>query len=138
MQLSKAKFKKQNNKNINNKTKVGVGASLSIEKKASYLIPTMNCYGKNGQLRDPDFVRHKLYHPKQYQYSQDSILWVVLKISTIALRTRLIRVQLQHATKQVGLTIHFKTSSIKYSDNIIYKTQKPCTDLLQTQRLIES
>ena len=46
----------------------------------------------------------------------------------------------------VKLTIHFKTSLVRNSDNIKYKTQKPCnenqslksTDLRQTQRFIES
>ena len=44
------------------------------------------------------------------------------------------------------MTIHFKTSLVRNSDNIKYKTQKPCnenqslksTDLRQTQRFIES
>ena len=48
---------------------------------------------------------------------------------------------------QVGwIDMHFKTSLVRNSDNIKYKTQKPCnenqslksTDLRQTQRLIES
>ena len=42
--------------------------------------------------------------------------------------------------------MHFKTSLVRYSDNIKYKTQEPCnenqslksTDLHQTQRFIES
>ena len=46
----------------------------------------------------------------------------------------------------VKLTIHFKTSLVRNSDNIKYKMQKPCnenqslksTDLHQTQRFIES
>ena len=46
----------------------------------------------------------------------------------------------------VGLTIYFKTSLVRNSDNIKYKTQNPCnenqglksTDLRQTQRFIES
>ena len=106
----------------------------------------MNCYPRNGYLRDPDFTHHKLYRPNQYQYSQHPILWVVLNISTIVLRTRLIRVQLQHPIKYVGLTINFKTSLVRNSDNIKYQTQKPynenpslkSTDLLQIQRFIES
>ena len=57
----------------------------------------MNCYPRNGQLRDPDFTRHKLHHPNQLQFSQHPILWVVLNISTIVLRTRLIGVKSQHA-----------------------------------------
>ena len=116
------------------------GAYLSRnKKKASYIIPTINCYPRNEKLRDPDFTRRILYHPNQQQYSQHSILWVVL-------RTRLIRVLLQHPIKQVGLTIHFKTSLVRISDNIKYKAQKPCnenqslnsTDLHQTQRFIGS
>ena len=113
------------------------------EKKAGYIIPVMNCYPRNGQLRDTDFTPHTLYHPKQQQYSQHPILWVVLNISTIVLRTRLIRKLSQHPIKQVGLTIHFKTSLVRNSDNIKYKTQKPCnenpslksTDLRQAQEV---
>ena len=97
-------------------------SSLS-QKKASYMIPTMNCYPRNGQLRDPDFMRHILCHPNQCQYSQNPILRVVLNISKKVLRTRLIRVLLQHRIKQVGLTIHFKASLVRNSDNIKYKTQ---------------
>ena len=103
-----------------------VVVSLSLKKKAKnrpgYMIPTMNCYPTNGQLRDPDFTRRILYHPNQQQYSQHPILWVVLNISKKVLRTRLIRVLLQHPIKQVGLTIHFKTSLVRNSDNIKYKT----------------
>ena len=106
----------------------------------------MNCYPRNVQLRGPDFTCHKLYHPNQYQYFQHPILWVALNISTIVLRTRLIKLRSQHPIKQVGLTIHSKTSLVGNSDNIKYKTQNPCnenqslksTDLLQTQRFIES
>ena len=122
-----------------------LSVSLS-KKKAGYIIPTMNCYPRNGQLRDPDFTRRILYHPNQQQYSQHPILWVVLNIGTIVLRPRLIRVQSQHSIQQVGLTIHLKTSLARNFDNIKYKMQKPCnknailksTDLNQTQRLIES
>ena len=135
---------------INTKTKVAVSRCIISQrkekKKTGYIIPTMNCYPRNGQLRDPDFTRHKLYHPNQQQYSQHPILWVVLNISTIVLRTRLIRVQSQHPIKQVGLTIDSKTSLVRNSDNIKYKTQKPrnenpslkSTDLLQTQKFTES
>ena len=119
---------------------------MSLEKKASYLIPTMNWYPRNGYLRDPDFSRCILHHPNQQQYSQHPILWVLLNISTIVLRKRLIRVLSQHPFKQVGLTIHVKTSLVRNSDNIECKTQKPCnehqslkfTDLHQTQKFIES
>ena len=102
------------------------------EKKVGYIIPVINCYPRNGQLRDTDFTRHTLYHPKQQQYSQHPILWVVLNISTIVLRTRLIRVQSQHPIKLIELTIHSKTFLVRNSDNIKYKY------LLQTQRFIES
>ena len=116
------------------------------KKNAGCIIPTMNCYRGNGQLRDPDFTCHILYHPNQQQYSQHSIWWVVLDISKIVLRTRLIRVQSQHPIKQVGLAIHSKASLVINSDNIKYKTQKSCnenlslksTELCQTQRFIES
>ena len=104
------------------------GISLSLKKMVGYIISTINCNLRNGQLRDPDFTRHKLYHPNQYAYSQHPILWVVLNISTIILRTRLIRVQSQHPIKQVGLTIHSKTSLVRNSDNIKYKTQKSCNE----------
>ena len=110
------------------------------------MIPTMNCYPTNGQLRDPDFTRRILYHPNQQQYSQHPILLVVLNISKKVLRTKLIRLLWQHPIKQVGLTIHFKTSLVRNFDNIKYKVQKTCdhnqswksTDLRQTQRFIES
>ena len=139
---------------IINKAKVVVGVYLSSEKKEKkrkgglyktcQLITTN--YPRNGWLRDPDFTCHILYHPNQQQYSQHSILQVVLNISTIVLRTRLIRVQSQHPIKQVGLTIHSKTFLVRNSDNIKCKTQKPCnenpslksTDLRQSQRFIES
>ena len=98
---------------------------LSLEKTVVYIKPTMNCYPRNGQLRDPDFMRHILYHPKQYQYSQHSILWVVLSISAIVLRTRLVREKSQHPIKQVELTIYSKTSLIRNSNNLICKMQKP-------------
>ena len=116
------------------------------KKRTGYIIPTMNCYPRNGQLRDPYFTHHKLYHPNQCAYLQHLILWVVLNISAIILRTRLIRVQSQHPIKYVGLTIHSKTSLVRNSDNTKYKTQKPynenpslkSTDLLQTQSFTES
>ena len=106
----------------------------------------MNHYPRNGQLRDPNFTRHKLYHSNQYQYLQHSILWVVLNISAIVLTTRLTKVQLQNPIKQVGLLMHSKTSLVRNSDKMKYKMQKLCnenpslksTDLLQTQRFIES
>ena len=105
----------------------------------------MNCYPRIGQLRDPDFTRHKLYHSRQYQYLQHPILLVVLNISTIVLRTTLERLQSQRLIKKVGLTIHSETSLVINSDKKIYKMQKPSnenpglesTDLLQTQRFIE-
>ena len=104
------------------------------------MILTMNCYPKNGQFSDPDFTHHNLQHP---------ILGCSIKQqynSIVVLRTRLIRVQLQHPVKQVGLTIYSMTSQIRSSDNIINKMQKACngnpslksTDLLQAQRFIES
>ena len=91
-------------------------------------------------------MRRILYHPNQWQYTQHPIFWVVFNISTIALRARLIRVLSQHTIKQVRFTIQFKTSLVRNSDNIKYKTKKPCnknqslksTDLRQTQRFIES
>ena len=64
-----------------NKTKVAVNASISLEKRknAGY----MNGYLRNECLTDPNFTRYKLYQPKQYQYLQHPILWVLLNISTI-------------------------------------------------------
>ena len=138
---------------INTNTKVAVCRCIISQikekkkkKRTGYIIPTMNCYPRNGQLREPDFKPHRLYHSNQYQYSQHPILWVVLNISAIILRKRLIRVQSQHPIKQVGSTIHSKTSLVRNSDNTKYKTQKTynespslkSTDLLQTQRSNES
>ena len=128
---------------MNNKTKVVVGVSL---KKAGYIIPIINCYTINGQLRDPNFTRHKLYYPKQYRYLQHLIFWVVLNISTMVLRIRLIRERQQHFITQIRLTLNFKTSLVRNSNKLVYKTQKPCnenqslesTELFQTQRFIES
>ena len=109
-----------------------VGGYLSLKKKKkkkmSYIIPTKNCYPRNGQLRDPDLTHRILYHPNKQQYSQHLILWVVLNISKKVFRTRLMRVLLQLPIKQVGLTIHFKTPLVRNSDNIKYKTQKHCDD----------
>lgn len=51
-------------------------------KKVSYVIPTMNCYPREGQLRNPDLTYDKLYHPKQYQYSQHPIFYSVLNLGT--------------------------------------------------------
>ena len=120
--MPKTKYKKQN-ENENNKYSdknccMYVYISQRKEKKkkkkkrTGYIIPTMNCYPRNGQLRDPYFTHHKLYHPNQCAYLQHLILWVVLNISAIILRTRLIRVQSQHPIKYVGLTIHSKISLV--------------------------
>ena len=88
---------------INTKTEVAVCkciiSQIKEKKRTAYIIPTMNCYPRNGLLRDPDFTPHRLYHPNQYQYLQHPILWVVLNISAIVLRARLIRVQSQHPLK---------------------------------------
>ena len=43
---------------------------ISLEKKkAGCIIPTMKCSPRNGELRDLDFTRPKLYHPYQYVQS---------------------------------------------------------------------
>ena len=48
------KYQKQSKRNkvnkteIKNKTKVVVGASLSLEKNTIYTVPTMNFYPRNG------------------------------------------------------------------------------------------
>ena len=85
--------------------------------------------------------------PSRTNILQHPVLWVVLNISTIVLKRRLKRLQLQHPMKQVGLMIYSKTSMVRKSDNVIYhKIQKPCnenlilksTDLLQAQMFIES
>ena len=50
----------------------------------------MNCYTRNELIRYPNFMYHKLYHQKQHQYLQ----WTVLNISTkyqVVLRTPLSR-----------------------------------------------
>ena len=147
--MLKTKYNRQN-KNKNNKQQQKSCCMQCIisqrKKKTGYMIPTMNCYPRNGQVRDPHFTCHKLYHPNQYQYLQHPILWVLFNIIAIILRARLIRVQSQHPIKQVGLTIYSKTSLVRNSDNMKYRTQKPCNenpslksaDLLQTQRFIES
>ena len=54
----------------NSKSKVAVCRCIISQrkekkKKMGYIIPAMDCYPRNGQLRDPDFTRHKLYHPNQ-------------------------------------------------------------------------
>ena len=136
-------YQKHNKKNKKQKF---LQIHISLGKKLGYIIPTTNCYLRNGQFRDPNFTCHKLYYPNQNQYSQHPTLWDVLNISTIDLRIKLIIVQFQHPIKQVGLTILSKKSLLRISDNIKHKTQNPCnnnpslksTDLLQTQRLIES
>ena len=46
----KTRYKKQN------KTNVFISAYLSRENKLGYLIPSMNCYLRNGYFRDPDFM----------------------------------------------------------------------------------
>ena len=60
--MSKTKYKKPDkNKNNNTKTRIAAGAYLSPKKKkrknkTGYIIPAMNCYPRNGSLRDPDFL----------------------------------------------------------------------------------
>ena len=148
--MSKTKYKKQNKKGNKyyNESLLQMQTSLEKEikeKRTGYIIPTIKCYPTNGQLRDPDLTRHKLYYPNQQHYLQHPILWVVLNVCTIVLRTRLIRLQSQHSIKQAGLTTHSKTSLVRNSDNIKYQTQTRCnenpslksTDLFQTQRFIE-
>ena len=136
--MSKTKYKKQNKK-INNKAIAIVGVSLQKMKRSGYVIPTMNCYPRNAQLRDPDFTCQK-------SYSKHLILCIVLNLSTIVLRASLIKMQSQLPIKEVGLARQSKTSLVRNCVNIKYKMQKLCnknlsmkfTDLLQTQRLIES
>ena len=119
---------------------------LSPEKKGDLYNTYHELLPKKLIVRRSLFRASYLYHPKQYQYLQHPVLWVALNIRTIALRRRLKRLQSQHPMKQVGLTIHSKTSMVRKSDNIIYKMQKPCNenpilksaDLLQTQTFIES
>ena len=119
---------------------------LSLDKKGDLYNTYHELLPKKWIVKSPHSTRHKLCHPKQYQYLQNPVLWVVLNISTTVLRRRLKRLQSQHPMKQVGLTIHSKTSMVRKSDNIIYKMQKPCNenpilksaDLLQTQTFIES
>ena len=92
---------------------------LSLSRKNVVdMILNMNCYPKNGQLSDPDFTYHNLQHP---------ILGCSIKQqynSIVVLRTRLIRVQLQHPIKQVALTVHSKTSFVRNSD-IVKQNAKP-------------
>ena len=118
---------------------------FSLQEKKGGLYNTYHELLSEKRTRDPDFMRCILYHPNQQHYSQHPILWVLLNISTIVLRARLITALSQHPIKQVGLTILLKTSLIRKSDNIKYRTQKPFTenqslkftDLRQTQRFIE-
>ena len=118
MQKSLFKYFKKKVQETNKKKTRLLQVHLSLEKKSGYIIPSMNSYLKNGQVRDLDFMHHKLFYLKQYQYLQHPILWVALNISIIVLRKRLIRVQSQHTIKQVGLTRNSKTSLVKNSDNI--------------------
>ena len=48
--MSKTKYKKQNEVIIiiNNKIKDALGAYLSRKKELGYIIPTINCYPRNG------------------------------------------------------------------------------------------
>ena len=117
--MSKTKYKKQNKRITNNQAKVFAYANLSRKSKQRK---------RNEQLRDPDSMPHKLYHPNQQQYAQHPFLWIVLNISTIVLGTKLIGVQSQHPIKSVGLTIHSETFLVRNSDKIKYKMQKPCNE----------
>ena len=55
-----------------------INVIFPYNKNVGYIKPTMNCYLRNGCLSDPNFIRHKLYRLKQYQYLLHPILWVVL------------------------------------------------------------
>ena len=124
--------------NKRNKRKVVVGAYLYRKKKMGHIIITMNCSRRNGQFRELlseewidqslDFASHIFNHPNYQKYSQHTTLWILFNISTIELKTRLIRVQTQHPIKQVGLIIHSKISLVENSDRIKYKTQNPCNE----------
>ena len=137
---------------INTKAKVAVCRCIisqrkEREKKKDGLYNTYHeLLSEKWIVRDPDFATHELHHPNQYAYLQHSILSFVLSISTIILRTRLIRVHSQHPIKQVGLTLHSKASLVRNSDNTKQKRQNPynenlslkSTDMLQTQSFTES
>ena len=116
---------------INNKAKVVTSASLCFFQKRGGICNTFH------ELLSEKWIvkRSRLYYPNQQQYSQHPILWVVLSISVIILRTRLIRVQSQHRMKQVGLTINSKTFLVRNSDNIKHKTLKPCNESLKSTDL---
>ena len=83
----------------------------------------------------------------EHQYPQHPILWVVLNISTkneVVLRTGLNK-STAATHYQVGW-INCTARHLRNSDNIMYKTPKPCnkslilksTDLLQSQKFIEN
>ena len=63
------------------------------KEEVGYIILAMNCYPRNGLIKDPNLTSHKLYYPKQYQYFKHPFLWVALNIGT------------KHPTKLVRLTV---------------------------------
>ena len=80
--ITQFKYQKQSIRNkikkTNNKIKVVAGAYLQ-KKNLGYIIPTENCYPRNVQLRDPDFRRHKLYHPQSVPIFATSHLVACIK-----------------------------------------------------------
>ena len=131
---------------INNKIKVLVGAYPSRKKKVGLYKTYHELLSKKWIVKGSWFHASYIISPQSVAIFEHPILSVVFSISTIVLRTRLIRVQSQNPIKQVGLTIHSKISLVRNSGNMKYKTPKPCnenqilkpTDLRQTYRFIES
>lgn len=60
-------------KNKKNETKVVAGASYDKKMKyitqAGYVLLTMNCYSRNGLVRDPNFMCRKI-SPQKHKYLQ--------------------------------------------------------------------
>ena len=131
---------------IDNQRKVIVGAYLSRKKKGGLYNICQELLSEKWIVKRSRFQALYILSPQSVAILANPILWVVLNINTIVLRINLIRVQSRNSIKQVGLSIHFKISFVRKSDNIKYKTQKSCnenpslksTDLRQTQRFIES
>ena len=131
---------------IDNQRKVIVGAYLSRKKKGGSYNICQELLSEKWIVKRSRFQALYILSPQSVAILANPILWVVLNINTIVLRINLIRVQSRNSIKQVGLSIHFKISFVRKSDNIKYKTQKSCnenpslksTDLRQTQRFIEN
>ena len=116
---------------------------LSLDKKGDLYNTYHELLPKKWIVKRYPFHASQIISPQAVSIFATSCLVGCIKYQ---LKKRLKRLQSQHPMKQVGLTIHSKTSMVRKSDNIIYKMQKPCNenpilksaDLLQTQTFIES